>query len=268
MVELKKRVSFDFDSTLDMRVVQDYAFELIERGFEVWICTARFDNAEAFKRWGSKNWNEDLYAVAKSLKIPDERIIFCNMELKSDVIGKDNKFLWHLDDCTVEVNNLNLDGNIPAILRAKYNNWKQKCNQILNRSGLSGTNILLWLDDVRDPFSVDNKWISKYAPEYFEVKNSVVWVKNYKEFTNWILNNGLPEKIAFDHDLADRYYDNQTQQENVIWHEKTGMDCAKWVVDYCIDYKQPLPLWVCQSANPVGAENINKLLTSYLKNHD
>jgi hypothetical protein len=265
MVALKygnmRRVSFDFDSTLDMRVVQDYAFELIERGYEIWICTARFDNAEAFKRWGNKDWNADLFAVAKSLKIPDERIIFCNMALKSDVIDEDNEFLWHLDDCTVEVNNLNLDGHIPAILRAKDSYWKTQCNAILNKEST-----LLWLDDCRDPFDLSKNWLSNYAPRWINNLDDVVWVKSYKEFTNWILNNGLPNQIAFDHDLADRYYDNQTQQENVIWHEKTGLTCAKWLVEYCIDYKKDLPLWVCQSSNPAGAENINGLLTSYLKN--
>lgn len=259
----KKRVSFDFDSTLDMRVVQDYAFELIERGYEVWICTARFDNDEALKRWGNKDWNADLFAVAKSLKIPNERIIFCNMELKSDIIDETNEFLWHLDDCTVEVNNLNLDGHIPAILRAKDSYWRTQCESILHKAST-----LLWLDDCRDPFDLDKKWLANYAPRWVDTLNDVVWVKSYKEFTNWIINNGLPYQIAFDHDLADRYYDNQTQQENVIWHEKTGMDCAKWLVEYCMDYKKELPSWVIQSANPVGAENIQGLLTSYLKNHD
>lgn len=269
-INIKKRVSFDFDSTLDLRVVQDYAFELIEKGYELWICTARFDNDEAFKRWGNKNWNEDLYEVAKSLNIPNERIIFCNMDLKSNVIGKDDKFLWHLDDCTIEVNNLNLDGQVPAILRAKHTHWKTQCNAILN-----GNSTLLWLDDFRNPYKSTNNWIEKYAPRWENRLDEVVWVKNYDEFTNWIVNNGLPFQIAFDHDLADSHYapkehwndkyDAWLESQSIT--EKTGMDCAKWLVEYCMDYKKDLPLWVIQSANKAGAENIQGLLTSYLKNH-
>jgi len=46
---------------------------------------------------------------------------------------------------------------------------------------------------------------------------------------------------------------------------KTGYDCAKWLVGYCIDKNLALPLWNIQSANPVGKENINSLLNNYKK---
>jgi hypothetical protein len=45
--------------------------------------------------------------------------------------------------------------------------------------------------------------------------------------------------------------------------EKTGMDCAKWLVDYCMDNKKELPDFVVHSMNPAGAENIKQLLTQF-----
>jgi hypothetical protein len=51
----------------------------------------------------------------------------------------------------------------------------------------------------------------------------------------------------------------------VIWHEKTGMDCAKWLVDYCLDNKLTLPLYNIQSANPSGKDNIDGLLKNFIK---
>jgi len=119
---------------------------------------------------------------------------------------------------------------------------------------------LLWLDDVRDPFR--NDWLV-FSP--IEDPYDVVWVKSYKEFVAWITENGLPDGICFDHDLADFYYDPSRYQETVIWHEKTGMDCAKWLVEYCMDNDKPLPRWNIQSANDVGKENIQRYLVNYLK---
>jgi len=92
-------------------------------------------------------------------------------------------------------------------------------------------------------------------------------VRNYEEFVNYITNNGLPYLISFDHDLADEHYDPSMYSGNYDdvaknFKEKTGMDCAKWLVDYCIDRSEKLPKYVIHSMNPVGAQNI----LSYLNN--
>lgn len=113
---------------------------------------------------------------------------------------------------------------------------------------------LLWLDDVRDPH--ENDWLvfSPIHPPY-----EVVWVKDYTEFTHYIGLWGTPDAICFDHDLNDIH---ETENGEI---EKTGMDCAKWLIDYCIDNNKPLPKWNCQSANPVGRNNINSLLNNFKK---
>lgn len=47
--------------------------------------------------------------------------------------------------------------------------------------------------------------------------------------------------------------------------EYTGMDSAKWLVNYCIDNDLKLPEFVVHSANPSGYENILGLLKSFKK---
>lgn len=105
---------------------------------------------------------------------------------------------------------------------------------------------LLWLDDYRNPYKTDNDWVRAFSP--IGVGCKVIWVKNYKQFINWIIKNSLPDAICFDHDLGT---------------EHTGYDCAKWLVSYCQDNNLALPLWNCQSANPVGRSNINGILNNY-----
>ncbi|MBI3503058.1 MAG: hypothetical protein HY063_14825 [Bacteroidetes bacterium] len=91
-----------------------------------------------------------------------------------------------------------------------------------------------------------------------------IWVKSYSEFVEWITSNGLPSAICFDHDLGER---RDAIKYEKMCSEKTGYDCAKWLVEYCLDNNiKEIPKWNIQSANPVGKENINGLLLSFLKN--
>lgn len=128
---------------------------------------------------------------------------------------------------------------------------------------------LLFLDDYRDPFDKKIDWMA-FSPIGRNVE--VIWVTSYKEFTDYIVNNGLPEGICFDHDLADEHYDvyhNTDLTLEEYYHtddrEMTGYDCAKWLVSYCLDNNKNIPLYAIQSANPVGKENIDKLLKSFIK---
>lgn len=107
---------------------------------------------------------------------------------------------------------------------------------------------LLWLDDIRDPFVYD--WLISYAPDFANGEGKVVWVKTFNGFVSHIKFKGIPDMISFDHDLGEI---------------KSGYDCAKWLVDYCLDNKIPVPKFGVHSANPVGAENIRMLLNNYSK---
>ena len=108
--------------------------------------------------------------------------------------------------------------------------------------------VLIWLDDYRNPFEGD--WLN-FSPIGKDVK--VIWVKNYIDFILWIIKNGMPDGICFDHDLGE---------------ELTGYDCAKWVCDYCLNNNLKLPLYSVQSANPVGKLNIEMLMNNYKKYMD
>jgi len=128
---------------------------------------------------------------------------------------------------------------------------------------------LLWLDDVRDP--IRGNWINDQRV------SEVIWVKSYDEFVDWIQKNGLPDKVSFDHDLADEHYTGYYGEHDPAlpeayqvdpyeqFTEKTGYECAKWLIEYCMDNKKELPLWAVHSFNPVGKINIKKILESYAR---
>jgi len=108
----------------------------------------------------------------------------------------------------------------------------------------------LYLDDVRTP--VDNTWVI---------------VRNYDEFVNTIEKYGIHkfELISLDHDLADEHYrpsmyDTDGHYSNYYtdgtFKEKTGYDCALFLVNYCLDKKLLLPQVYTHSFNPVGVQNI------------
>jgi hypothetical protein len=118
--------------------------------------------------------------------------------------------------------------------------------------------IQLYLDDIRTPNNDD--W-------------SVV--RNYDELVSHIRLNGLDkyEVISLDHDLGDtaqqEYYNNvspnyQLDYNNIL--EKTGLDCAKWLVAESMNSKIPLPQIYTHSANPIGSANIMGYVNNYLKN--
>jgi len=118
--------------------------------------------------------------------------------------------------------------------------------------------IQLYLDDIRTPNNDD--W---YV------------VRSYDELVSHIRLNGLDkyEVISLDHDLGDtaqeEYYNNvspnyQLDYNNIL--EKTGLDCAKWLVAESMNSKKPLPQIYTHSANPIGSANIMGYVNNYLKN--
>jgi len=114
---------------------------------------------------------------------------------------------------------------------------------------------LLWLDDCRTP---DEDWVRMFSPIGINV--DIHWVRNYNKFVAWIENHGLPDGICFDHDLG---LDEKGEAVG-----KTGHDCAKWLVDYCLDNDLKVPMFNSQSGNPAGRANILGLLNSFRKYQD
>lgn len=129
----------------------------------------------------------------------------------------------------------------------------------------------LFLDDYRTPLSTyEYKKFKPYITEEWVI------VRNYNEFVKVIEQQGLPKLISFDHDLADEHYTpekywndyeaSKKYQESQNYKEKTGYDCAKWLVEYCMDNNELLPLYITHTMNPVGGDNINNLLINFQRN--
>jgi hypothetical protein len=124
----------------------------------------------------------------------------------------------------------------------------------------------LFLDDYRHPY--DCFQLSQ-NPIYLQEKWTIV--RNYNQFVNWITKNGMPKLISFDHDLASSHYTpeylwtdyekSKAWQDAQVHTEKTGYDCAWWLVNNC----EKLPLFLCHSQNPVGRDKITKLLNEFTK---
>lgn len=113
----------------------------------------------------------------------------------------------------------------------------------------------IYLDDVRTPVDVE-KWVV---------------VRSYEEFVDKVSQIGLEniELISLDHDLGDtamaewhkNVYHNYTLDYNNI-KEKTGYDCAKWLVDQWIE-GQPVVDVYTHSANAIGSANIMGYINNY-----
>lgn len=126
-------------------------------------------------------------------------------------------------------------------------------------------NDYLFLDDVRNP-----KDVYEYTNNFLYVEQAFIIVRNYNEFVNYITTNGIPYFVSFDHDLGeDQYAPHEVQKEYASWEEwmnrqefteKTGYDCAKFLVEYCKNNNIEVPYFYCHSMNPVGKKRIDDLL--------
>lgn len=128
----------------------------------------------------------------------------------------------------------------------------------------------LFVDDTRFPTEV---------AKYFEPKNlrteyydHWIIVRNYKDFTNYILQKGLPTHLSLDHDLGKlkerELFQNGMSKKQARLEKKdelNGMDCLKWLIEYLLDNNLEMPVCFVHSQNPVGKENIESLIQSFQK---
>jgi hypothetical protein len=113
----------------------------------------------------------------------------------------------------------------------------------------------IYLDDVRTPV----------------LKDEWVVVRNYEEFVDKVTEIGLDniDIISLDHDLGPSamkewhtnvYTNYKLDYENIT--EKTGYDCAKWLVNQWMEGATVVPVYT-HSANAIGASNIMGLINNY-----
>ncbi len=122
----------------------------------------------------------------------------------------------------------------------------------------------LFLDDERKVSDVT--WVDLPLVEW-------VIVKNYKQFVEIIERRGIPLRVSFDNDLADVHYKAYFEDSRYVpdylekynFKEKTGYDCAKWLVNYCLDRNLDLPEYFVHTMNVIGKDYITSVLESYKK---
>lgn len=85
--------------------------------------------------------------------------------------------------------------------------------------------------------------IKLYLDDLRPIPKGFIEIRSYLAFTEYITQNGLPDYISFDHDLG---------------LEQSGFDCAKFLVNYCLDNKLKLPEFTVYSQNPVGKRKYRK----------
>ena len=90
-IKSKGRITFDFDLTLELPHIQDFAKEVIDEGFEVWVVTSR--NHSLFS---------EVKEVTDKMGILSSRVIFTSGKMKLQTI-LDLKPIMHLDDDTDEL---------------------------------------------------------------------------------------------------------------------------------------------------------------------
>ena len=106
---------------------------------------------------------------------------------------------------------------------------------------------VIFLDDFRKPEQFVNTklnivFCATTFDQFVEVLNQV-----YSEYNR-------VDEIWFDHDLGE--------------NAGSGYDCAKYLVEFCIEHTMPLPEYHIQSNNPAGKQNIESYLKSFLKSLD
>lgn len=125
----------------------------------------------------------------------------------------------------------------------------------------------LFLDDERIPLDCAT-YMSSFKVDCKIYHQPWEIVRSYSQFKEIIERKGLPNLISFDHDLADNWKLRESLDPKEWFDAKenreyTGMDCAKWLVQYCEEKDFLLPKFVVHSANPVGRENIKSYLNNF-----
>ena len=122
------------------------------------------------------------------------------------------------------------------------------------------TNYNLFLDDERLPHNVT--WVNLPESQHYTI------ARNYNEFVDLITLRGIPRFVSYDHDLADSHYGHGLRGDQIpydSYKEKTGYDCAKWLVNECMIKGVKHPPYIVHSMNPVGKQNIISYVESYNK---
>ena len=120
----------------------------------------------------------------------------------------------------------------------------------------------LFLDNEKTPKEI---WNTTKSPEY-AVYNWLV-VTDYNYFIQMISEKGLPARISLCHDFCEEHttYKSKKNIPYDTFKIKTGYDCILWLIEYCIDYNQPIPKCKVHSEKSTGKKNIEDIVDKFEK---
>lgn len=128
---MSKICTFDFDKTLVLKHVQEYAIELINDGYDLHVLTTRYDDLH-MHLYDNCHYNNDLWNVIDSIGLPRWKVFFTNMTWKAGFLSS-TKVIWHLDDNPKELLEIK-KARIKTIgIQVHAGSWKNKCNRLLKR---------------------------------------------------------------------------------------------------------------------------------------
>lgn len=111
--------------------------------------------------------------------------------------------------------------------------------------------VKVFVDDIREV-----KDVCSYNNNPIYKEGGWVIVRSFGSFVSYIKENGVPDIVSFDHDLGEIISEGK---------ELGGVECVKWLINYCIDNKVNVPNYHVHSANPVGKKNIETHMNTAIK---
>ena len=107
------------------------------------------------------------------------------------------------------------------------------------------TSPLLFIDNHRFPSEID--WMEDDSRVYIVEDWDIV--RDYDEFVNYIDATGVPSVVSFGYKLS---------------KNKTGYNCAEYLIEYCIRYDVMPPVQLCHSKHKSGKKKINVLWDKFI----
>jgi hypothetical protein len=128
-----KKVSFDYDGTLQFPHVEKFAKELVDKGFEVWVVTSRVSDDNLLKTFHNDEppkWNKDLWDSCERIGIPKDRVKFTSHVDKIEFL-KGKNYVFHLDDDEYELLSIFESKDGCKAINVNYFDWENSCREFL-----------------------------------------------------------------------------------------------------------------------------------------
>jgi hypothetical protein len=128
-----KKVSFDYDGTLQFPHVEKFAKELVDKGFEVWVVTSRVSDDNLLKTFHNDEppkWNKDLWDSCERIGIPKDRVKFTSYVDKIEFL-KGKNYVFHLDDDEYELLSIFESKDGCKAINVNYFDWENSCRELL-----------------------------------------------------------------------------------------------------------------------------------------